>query len=80
MVRHNNQLPDNLPQLQNLIKRDSESYKEEFLQQYRHFLSTIELFRLSPSENNKQFDDLVMFLSQVSPCIIFGGKLCFNYY
>lgn len=29
MVRHNNQLPDNLPQLQNLIKRDSESYKEE---------------------------------------------------
>lgn len=29
MVRHNNQLPDNLPQLQNLIKRDPESYKEE---------------------------------------------------
>jgi protein SDA1 len=29
MVRHNNQLPDNLPQLQNLIKRDPASYKEE---------------------------------------------------
>lgn len=29
MVRHNNQLPNNLPQLQNLIKRDSESYKDE---------------------------------------------------
>jgi protein SDA1 len=29
MVRHNNQLPDNLPQLQNLIKRDPESYREE---------------------------------------------------
>ena len=29
MVRHNNQLPENLPQLQNLIKRDPESYKEE---------------------------------------------------
>lgn len=29
MVRHNNQLPNNLPQLQNLIKRDPESYKEE---------------------------------------------------
>lgn len=28
-MRHNNQLPYNLPQLQNLIKRDSESYKEE---------------------------------------------------
>jgi hypothetical protein len=29
MVRHNNQLPDNLPQLQNLIKRDPASYKDE---------------------------------------------------
>lgn len=29
MVRHNNQLPHNLPQLQNLIKRDSESYKDD---------------------------------------------------
>lgn len=29
MVRHNNQLPNNLPQLQNLIKRDPASYKEE---------------------------------------------------
>ena len=29
--RQNNQLPNNLPQLQNLIKRDAESYKDEFL-------------------------------------------------
>lgn len=29
MVRHNNQLPDNIPQLQNLIKRDPQSYKDE---------------------------------------------------
>jgi protein SDA1 len=29
MVRHNNQLPNNLPQLQNLIKRDPVSYKDE---------------------------------------------------
>lgn len=29
MVRSNNQLPTNLPQLQNCIKRDSISYKEE---------------------------------------------------
>jgi len=27
--RHRNQLPTNLPQLQNLIKRDPSSYKEE---------------------------------------------------
>lgn len=27
--RHNNKLPTNLPQLQNLIKRDPASYTEE---------------------------------------------------
>lgn len=27
--KRNNQLPDNLPQLQNLIKRDPVSYKDE---------------------------------------------------
>ena len=27
--RNRNQLPNNLPQLQNVIKRDPESYKEE---------------------------------------------------
>src|SRR6266566_5677968 len=30
----------NLPQLQNLIKRDPVSYKEEFLQQWNHYNST----------------------------------------
>ena len=46
--RHNNQLPNNLPQLQNLIKRDPESYKEEFQQQWRHFDSTLQVFELNP--------------------------------
>lgn len=68
MVRHNNQLPDNLPQLQNLIKRDPESYKEEFEQQYRHFLGTLEIFKLNPIDENKSFDDLVTFISQVAQC------------
>ena len=66
MVRHNNQLPDNLPQLQNLIKRDSESYKDEFEQQYRHFLSSLEVFALNPGEENKSLDELVMFIAQVT--------------
>jgi protein SDA1 len=66
MVRHNNQLPDNLPQLQNLIKRDPQSYKEDFLQQYQHFQSTLEIFKLSPDTENKSLDDSVMFLAQVS--------------
>ncbi|CAG5095195.1 Similar to SDAD1: Protein SDA1 homolog (Homo sapiens) [Cotesia congregata] len=64
MVRHNNQLAHNLPQLQNLIKRDSESYKEEFLQQYSHYKSTLEVFRLTPNEFNKSLDELLMFLAQ----------------
>lgn len=66
MVRHNNQLPDNLPQLQNLIKRDPTSYKEEFMQQYNHYISLLEVFRLNPSQENKSLDELVMFIAQVS--------------
>lgn len=65
MVRHNNQLPDNLPQLQNLIKRDPESYKDNFVQQYRHYESVLEIFKLSPDKENKRLDELVMFLAQV---------------
>ncbi|KAF7989980.1 hypothetical protein HCN44_008654 [Aphidius gifuensis] len=68
MGRHNNQLPDNLPQLQNLIKRDPESYREEFLQQYSHFQSTLEVFRLTPGEFNKSLDESLMFLAQVAHC------------
>lgn len=65
-MRHNNQLPENLPQLQNLIKRDPESYKEEFLQQYRFFLSYLDIFRLTPDKENKALDELVIFIAQVS--------------
>lgn len=66
--RQNNQLADNLPQLQNLIKRDAESYKEEFQTQFRHFQSKFEVFKLSPSEFNEDLDELVMFLAQVAKC------------
>lgn len=69
MVRkHNNQLPDNIPQLQNLIKRDPESYHEEFLQQLQHFRSTIDVFQLNPQQHNKSLDELVMFMAQVAQC------------
>ncbi|KAG5895123.1 hypothetical protein JTB14_008560 [Gonioctena quinquepunctata] len=66
--RHNNQLPGNLPQLQNLIKRDSASYHEEFMQQYKHFQNTLEVFQLSPEQPHKTLDDLVMFMAQVAQC------------
>eukprot|EP00090_Calanus_glacialis_P032058 TRINITY_DN53199_c0_g1_i1.p1 TRINITY_DN53199_c0_g1~~TRINITY_DN53199_c0_g1_i1.p1 ORF type:complete len:677 (-),score=263.06 TRINITY_DN53199_c0_g1_i1:77-2107(-) len=66
--RLSNQLPNNLPQLQNLIKRDSESYKEEFEQQLRHFNSTLAVFELTPDQYNESLDELVMFLAQVAKC------------
>ncbi|GAB1601700.1 protein SDA1 homolog [Argonauta hians] len=66
--RHHNQLPTNLPQLQNLIKRDPESYYDEFLQQQQHFLSTLEIFQLKPSQYSKSLDEMIMFLAQVSHC------------
>ncbi|KAJ8286649.1 hypothetical protein GJAV_G00041560 [Gymnothorax javanicus] len=66
--RHNNKLPTNLPQLQNLIKRDPRSYTEEFLQQYRHYQSNVQVFKLQPDKPNKELSDLVMFLAQVGHC------------
>ncbi|XP_053702265.1 protein SDA1 homolog [Synchiropus splendidus] len=66
--RQSNKLPNNLPQLQNLIKRDPQSYLEEFLQQYRHFESNVQIFRLQPDKPNKELAELVMFLAQVGHC------------
>ncbi|KAI1286744.1 Protein SDA1 -like protein [Halotydeus destructor] len=66
--RTSNQLPNNLPQLQNCIKRDPDSYKEEFLQQYRHYEALTQVFQYSPENKDKDFEDLVMFLSQISHC------------
>ncbi|CAG8450448.1 5354_t:CDS:10 [Acaulospora colombiana] len=48
-------LPNNLPQLQNLIKRDPLSYREDFLQQYRHFESQLTIFQLKPDEEEEEF-------------------------
>ncbi|KAK2563401.1 Protein SDA1-like protein [Acropora cervicornis] len=47
-----NKLPNNLPQLQNLVKRDPDSYREE----------------LDPSNENKTLGELAMFISQVAHC------------
>lgn len=75
MVRHNNQLPNNLTQLQNLIKRDPESYKEEFHQQVAHFDTTLEIFNLNPTQYNKKLDEQAMFLAQVAQCYLQEMKL-----
>uniref|UniRef100_A0A8C0R1V9 Protein SDA1 n=1 Tax=Canis lupus dingo TaxID=286419 RepID=A0A8C0R1V9_CANLU len=59
---NNNMLPSNLPQLQNLIKRDPPVYIEEFLQQYNHYKSNVEIFKLQPNKPSKELEELVMFM------------------
>ncbi|XP_066488029.1 protein SDA1 homolog [Tiliqua scincoides] len=66
--RNHNKLPGSLPQLQNLIKRDPPAYTEEFLQQYRHYQSNVEIFKLQPDKPSKELAELVMFLAQVGHC------------
>ena len=58
-------LLDNLPQLQGLIKRDKDSYKDEFIQQFNHYKSMLELFKLQPQNNLDNFNNLIGFISQV---------------
>ncbi|WVQ74172.1 hypothetical protein IAR50_003765 [Cryptococcus sp. DSM 104548] len=68
-------LTSNLPQLQNLIKRDPEGYREEFLTQHNHYLSLLRLHTVSSStpsssndKSNELFADLITFCCQVSQC------------
>ncbi|KAG2366763.1 SDA1-domain-containing protein [Suillus spraguei] len=61
-------LTSNLPQLQNLIKRDSAAYKEEFLQQWNHYGSIRQIFQINPDEQAQHFRELVSFISQVAQC------------
>ncbi|KAG7093623.1 hypothetical protein E1B28_007287 [Marasmius oreades] len=61
-------LTANLPQLQNLIKRDPPGYRDEFLQQWNHYNSIRQIFRLNPDEHAAQFRELVAFIAQVATC------------
>ncbi|KIL68655.1 hypothetical protein M378DRAFT_120982 [Amanita muscaria Koide BX008] len=61
-------LTANLPQLQNLIKRDPAAYREEFLQQWNHYNSARHLFKLNPDDQAGNFKELVTFISQVASC------------
>ncbi|CAG8538880.1 9887_t:CDS:2 [Diversispora eburnea] len=68
MGKRNRILIINLPQLQNLIKRDPLSYREDFLQQYRHLESQLAIFKLKPDEEAEEFGSLITFISQVAQC------------
>ena len=62
------QLDLKLPQLQNLIKRDPESYKDDFVRQYRHFQSSLEIFELQPAADDKNFTELALFIASTCFC------------
>ncbi|KAL6050506.1 hypothetical protein QOT17_019758 [Balamuthia mandrillaris] len=57
-----------LIQLQNLCKRDPDSYRDEFLLQYRHYQTEMEIFKLKPSKDPEAFAALINYLSQVAAC------------
>ena len=61
-------LTSRLPQLQNLIKRDPPSYRDEFLSQLTHFESELSIFTLRPTKHSDRFTDLVTFMSHVCVC------------
>ncbi|TDL29020.1 protein required for actin cytoskeleton organization and cell cycle progression [Rickenella mellea] len=61
-------LASNLPQLQNLIKRDPAAYKDEFLQQWSHYESIRKIFDISPDEHAQHFREIVTFVAQVAHC------------
>uniref|UniRef100_A0A671LVM9 Protein SDA1 n=1 Tax=Sinocyclocheilus anshuiensis TaxID=1608454 RepID=A0A671LVM9_9TELE len=52
------------------IRKDPKSYTEEFLQQYRHYQSNVEIFKHQPDKSNKDLAELVMFLAQVGHCYL----------
>lgn len=59
-------LPTNFALLQNLVRRDAESYYEEFLQQYSHYESMRDIFLLNPStEDSEEFSEIINFMSFV---------------
>lgn len=66
-------LPSNIILLQNLVKRDPESYKEEFLQQYSHYESLRDILMensssLDQNGIDEELKDLIGFITAVSVC------------
>ncbi|CEL92915.1 unnamed protein product [Vitrella brassicaformis CCMP3155] len=60
--------PLSLPVLQDLIKRDPEAYREEYESQEAHFSSSLSILRLKPNKYDKDFNELTMLLTHVTPC------------
>lgn len=62
-------MPTNIILLQNVVRRDPESYHEEFVQQYSHYESLRDIFMLNPAaDQGSDFADLIGFVSAVCGC------------
>ncbi|KAG5513156.1 hypothetical protein PMAC_001525 [Pneumocystis sp. 'macacae'] len=61
-------LPINIPKLQNLIKRDPESYKEDFFIQWRHYEAMRDILTENVQEKNENFLNILIFISQMCTC------------
>ncbi|CAK9437356.1 uncharacterized protein LODBEIA_P17340 [Lodderomyces beijingensis] len=65
-------LPTNIILLQNVVRKDPESYHEEFLQQYSHYESLRDLYLENPtgtdSNSTTEFIELIGFVSAVCSC------------
>ena len=55
-----------LPQYQDRVKRDKESYKEEFLKILKKFEEQFNIFLFNPSRKIKGFKELLMFFAHLS--------------
>eukprot|EP00767_Chilomastix_cuspidata_P001506 gnl/Chilomastix_cuspidata/1619.p1 GENE.gnl/Chilomastix_cuspidata/1619~~gnl/Chilomastix_cuspidata/1619.p1 ORF type:complete len:774 (-),score=420.92 gnl/Chilomastix_cuspidata/1619:494-2815(-) len=55
-----------LSELQNHCKRDKESYREEFEQQKARYELFLDIFKMSPSGEHRDFLDLISFLCALS--------------
>ena len=55
-----------LPQYQDRVKRDKESYKEEFLKILKKFEEQFNIFLFNPSREIKGFKELLMFFAHLS--------------
>lgn len=62
-------LPTNIILLQNVVKRDPQSYHEEFVQQYAHYEALRDIYLQSPQgADASEFCDLVGFVLAVCTC------------
>ena len=64
------------PLLQGKIKRDPGGYVDEFERALRHFRSSLDLFRLKPSADDRELPALLSFVSNVAPCYAKREDVC----